>query len=134
MYINNFKISKSKLEIKTFIGRKLNYINGIYRRQIEIDRYLKEFKNFRFFRAVQLTHKSFARIFVDNADSKRPLMQVDANVTHGNLQMMGSWVCRNWYAHLSAIAALLVSTFFLFVERGVFYDGNPGCSYLVIEG
>ena len=33
------------MEIKTFIGRKLNYIDGIYRRQIEIDRYLKEFRN-----------------------------------------------------------------------------------------
>ncbi|MFX1392091.1 MAG: glycosyltransferase family 4 protein [Promethearchaeota archaeon] len=30
------------MEIKTFIGRKLNYINGIMRRQIEIDKYLKD--------------------------------------------------------------------------------------------
>ncbi|MFX1256864.1 MAG: glycosyltransferase family 4 protein [Promethearchaeota archaeon] len=29
------------MEIRTFIGRKLNYINGILRRQIEIDRNLK---------------------------------------------------------------------------------------------
>ncbi len=29
------------MEIKTFMGRKLGYINGILRRQIEIDKYLK---------------------------------------------------------------------------------------------
>ena len=29
-----------KMEIKTFIGRKLSYVNGILRRQIELDRYL----------------------------------------------------------------------------------------------
>ena len=29
------------MEIKTFIGRKLDYVNGILRRQIEIDRHLK---------------------------------------------------------------------------------------------
>lgn len=29
------------ITIKTFIGRKLNYINGILRRQIELDRHLK---------------------------------------------------------------------------------------------
>jgi glycosyltransferase involved in cell wall biosynthesis len=33
------------MEIKTFIGRKLNYVNGILRRQIEIDRPLKEKSN-----------------------------------------------------------------------------------------
>ena len=33
------------MEIKTFIGRKLDYINGIYRRQIEIDKYLKNCKD-----------------------------------------------------------------------------------------
>jgi glycosyltransferase involved in cell wall biosynthesis len=33
------------MEIKTFIGRKLDYINGIMRRQIEIDKYLKSFND-----------------------------------------------------------------------------------------
>lgn len=33
------------MEIKTFIGRKIDYINGIVRRQIEIDRYLKNRKD-----------------------------------------------------------------------------------------
>ncbi|MHA1755122.1 MAG: glycosyltransferase family 4 protein [Promethearchaeota archaeon] len=30
------------IKIRTYIGRKLNYINGILRRQIELDRYLKD--------------------------------------------------------------------------------------------
>ena len=30
------------ITIRTFIGRKLNYVNGILRRQIELDRYLKD--------------------------------------------------------------------------------------------
>lgn len=29
------------MEIKTFVGKKLKYVDGIYRRQIELDRYLK---------------------------------------------------------------------------------------------
>ena len=29
------------MEIKTFIGKKLSYVDGIYRRQIELDRFLK---------------------------------------------------------------------------------------------
>jgi len=33
------------MEVKTFIGRKLDYINGILRRQIEIDRQLKKFND-----------------------------------------------------------------------------------------
>ena len=35
------------MEIRTFIGRKLNYVNGILRRQIELDRYLKDKKDIR---------------------------------------------------------------------------------------
>ena len=30
------------MEVKTFIGRRLGYINGILRRQIEIDRHLRK--------------------------------------------------------------------------------------------
>jgi glycosyltransferase involved in cell wall biosynthesis len=33
------------MEIRTFIGKKLDYINGILRRQVELDRYLKENSN-----------------------------------------------------------------------------------------
>ena len=33
------------MEIKTFIGRKLDYINGILRRQIEIDSHLKKYND-----------------------------------------------------------------------------------------
>jgi glycosyltransferase involved in cell wall biosynthesis len=33
------------MEIKTFMGRKLDYINGILRRQIEIDKFLKNRKD-----------------------------------------------------------------------------------------
>ncbi|MHA1251824.1 MAG: glycosyltransferase family 4 protein [Candidatus Helarchaeota archaeon] len=41
------------LYIRTFIGRKLNYINGILRRQIELDRPLKENPN------VKLTYEYY---------------------------------------------------------------------------
>jgi len=43
------------MEIRTFIGRKLNYINGIYRRQIELDRYLKKEKD------INLTYAFYER-------------------------------------------------------------------------
>lgn len=41
------------MEIKTFIGRKLSYINGILRRQIELDRYLMNLED------VKLTYEYY---------------------------------------------------------------------------
>ncbi|MFX1570576.1 MAG: glycosyltransferase family 4 protein [Promethearchaeota archaeon] len=42
------------MEIKTFIGRKLSYVNGIFRRQIELDRYLMNLED------VKLTYEYYS--------------------------------------------------------------------------
>lgn len=41
------------MEIKTFIGKKLDFVDGIYRRQIELDRYIKSKAN------VKLTYEYY---------------------------------------------------------------------------
>ncbi len=43
------------MEIRTYIGRKLNYVNGILRRQIELDRHLKQREN------LKLTYSYYVR-------------------------------------------------------------------------